>query len=143
MDARHLSLREAFDRHAVTYDETFSSLEGTRAIRQEIWQIADDLFPSGSSLLDLGCGTGDDAIHFAQRGIAVTAIDIAPAMGNLLNCRCRVRTCRIRWAWCDLFVQNRGILHSPNSTVERLVRISKYGCRVFRDVITVCLVEPI
>jgi len=64
----------------VTYDETFSSLEGTRAIRQEIWQIADDLFPSGSSVLDLGCGTGDDAIHFAQRGIAVTAIDIAPAM---------------------------------------------------------------
>jgi ubiquinone/menaquinone biosynthesis C-methylase UbiE len=80
VDARHASLREAFDRHALTYDERFSSLESTRTIRQEIWRIADGLFPPGSTLLDLGCGTGDDAIHFAQRGIAVTAIDIAPAM---------------------------------------------------------------
>jgi ubiquinone/menaquinone biosynthesis C-methylase UbiE len=80
VDAQHANLREAFDRHALTYDERFSSLEATRAIRKEIWRIADGLFPSGSSLLDLGCGTGDDAIHFAQRGIAVTAIDIAPAM---------------------------------------------------------------
>jgi SAM-dependent methyltransferase len=80
VDARLANLREAFDRHALTYDERFSSLEATRAIRQEIWRIADGLFPAGSSILDLGCGTGDDAIHFAQRGIAVTAIDIAPAM---------------------------------------------------------------
>jgi ubiquinone/menaquinone biosynthesis C-methylase UbiE len=81
------NLREAFDRHAVTYDERFSSLEATRAIRQEIWGIADSLFPSGSVLLDLGCGTGDDAIHFAQRGIAVTAIDIAPAMITRLEAK--------------------------------------------------------
>ena len=87
MGARHTNLREAFDRHALTHDERFSSLEATRAIRQEIWRIADGLFPPGSSLLDLGCGTGDDAIHFAQRGIAVTAIDIAPAMMSADICR--------------------------------------------------------
>lgn len=31
-------------------------------------------------LLDLGCGTGDDAIHFMRRGIRVTAVDISPGM---------------------------------------------------------------
>jgi ubiquinone/menaquinone biosynthesis C-methylase UbiE len=96
VDPRHASLREAFDRHALTYDERFSSLEATRAIRREIWQIADSLFPSGSSLLDLGCGTGDDAIHFAQRGMAVTAIDIAPAMIGRLETKAAAAGVRAR-----------------------------------------------
>jgi ubiquinone/menaquinone biosynthesis C-methylase UbiE len=85
VDLQHDRLREAFDRHAQTYDERFSSLAATKSIRQEIWRIADGLFPPGSTLLDLGCGTGDDAIHFTQRGIAVTAIDIAPAMISRLE----------------------------------------------------------
>ena len=72
--------REAFDRHALTYDERFSSLATAQAIRRQVWCIADGLFPSGSRLLDLGCGTGDDAIHFAERGIHVTSIDISPGM---------------------------------------------------------------
>ena len=72
--------REAFDRHSLTYDEQFSSLVTARAIRQEIWRIADNLFPAGAHILDLGCGTGDDAIHFAQRGLHVTALDISPRM---------------------------------------------------------------
>src|SRR5262249_51967961 len=40
----------------------------------------DRLFPPGSHILDLGCGTGEDAIHFAERGVHITAIDIAPRM---------------------------------------------------------------
>lgn len=70
------SVRQAFDRHASVYDRVFSSSE----IRSEVWDIADSLFSPGTHLLDLGCGTGDDAIHFAQRGVHVTAIDISPAM---------------------------------------------------------------
>src|SRR5688572_15076927 len=31
-------------------------------------------------LLDLGCGTGEDAIHFAQRGLNVIAIDVSAQM---------------------------------------------------------------
>jgi ubiquinone/menaquinone biosynthesis C-methylase UbiE len=72
--------REAFDRHALTYDERFSSLAAAQAIRRQVWCIADALFSPGSRLLDLGCGTGDDAIHFAERGIQVTSIDISPGM---------------------------------------------------------------
>src|SRR5262249_55009579 len=67
-------------RHSLTYDACFSSLETARGMRQEIWDIADRLFSPGARLLDLGCGTGEDAVHFAQAGAAVTAIDIAPGM---------------------------------------------------------------
>jgi ubiquinone/menaquinone biosynthesis C-methylase UbiE len=80
VDAHRVSLRNAFDRHALTYDERFSSSKTAQAIRQEIWSIADRLFPPGSRVLDLGCGTGEDAIHFAERGVHITAIDIAPRM---------------------------------------------------------------
>ena len=80
MDAHRVSLRNAFDRHALTYDERFASSKMAQAIRQEVWNIADPLFPPGSHILDLGCGTGEDALHFAERGVRITAIDIAPRM---------------------------------------------------------------
>lgn len=37
----------------------------------------DDFLPG--SVLDLGCGDGRNALHLAQRGFAVTAVDIVPA----------------------------------------------------------------
>ena len=38
------------------------------------------LLPAGGRILDAGCGSGRDALAFASRGYAVTAIDGAPAM---------------------------------------------------------------
>ena len=70
------SVRQAFDRHAPVYDKVFSSA----GIRSEVWEIADGVFLPGMRLLDLGCGTGEDALHFAQCGLHVTAIDISPGM---------------------------------------------------------------
>lgn len=34
----------------------------------------------GMAILDLGCGGGDQAIHFARKGYRVTGIDIAPSL---------------------------------------------------------------
>jgi ubiquinone/menaquinone biosynthesis C-methylase UbiE len=80
VDPRQASLREAFNRHSLTYDGSFSTLETAQEMRQEIWRVAEGLFPAGGHLLDLGCGTGEDAIHFARNGTLVTAIDISPGM---------------------------------------------------------------
>jgi ubiquinone/menaquinone biosynthesis C-methylase UbiE len=77
-------VRQAFNRHALTYDRVFSGSE----IRVEVWEIADRVFSEGMHVLDLGCGTGDDAIHFAQRGIKISAIDISPAMIAQLKLKC-------------------------------------------------------
>jgi SAM-dependent methyltransferase len=75
------TVRQAFDRLAPVYDQVFSSSK----IRPEVWEIADRFFRSGMHVLDVGCGTGEDALHFAHRGIRITAIDIAPAMIALLK----------------------------------------------------------
>src|SRR5689334_6743584 len=38
------------------------------------------LFPPGAHVLELGCGTGEDAVWNARRGVHVTATDASPAM---------------------------------------------------------------
>lgn len=47
-----------------------------------------DLRP-GMRLLDIGCGPGREAIGFAHEGLAVTAVDIVPAMVHLARSRAR------------------------------------------------------
>ena len=50
-------------------------------MRDIVWQQIDGLLPTGpANLIDLGCGTGIDAQHFAELGHHVTATDWSPAM---------------------------------------------------------------
>jgi SAM-dependent methyltransferase len=80
-----VSVREAFDRHAGAYDSRFSQSFLALEIRAEVWRIAGEVYSPGMSILDLGCGTGEDAIHFARQGMRVTAIDLSPAMVSQLR----------------------------------------------------------
>jgi ubiquinone/menaquinone biosynthesis C-methylase UbiE len=50
-------------------------------------QRLDPLFESGDVLLDLGCGTGEDAVHFIRHGISVRAIDASPEMVRIARRR--------------------------------------------------------
>jgi SAM-dependent methyltransferase len=77
-------VQQAYDRRALAYDRILSGAE----IRSEVWRTADRYFAPGIRLLDLGCGTGDDAIHFTQRGVHVTGIDISLAMIEQLKVKC-------------------------------------------------------
>src|SRR6185369_13609844 len=70
-----------FDRHAAAYDRVFP----TEDIRSEVWDVADRVLLPRAHVLDLGCGTGDDSIHFAERGLNVTAIDVSPEMISALR----------------------------------------------------------
>src|SRR3546814_14596700 len=49
-------------------------------MRRTLWEVVHRELPSGSRLLDLGCGTGIDALHFANRGYPVVATDWSPGM---------------------------------------------------------------
>lgn len=49
-------------------------------MRAALWNEVARRVPAPATLLDLGCGTGIDAVHFAQAGYAVTAIDASPEM---------------------------------------------------------------
>ncbi len=70
----------AFERVAETYDADSTDAPVSRWLRQQLWTWLAELFPSGSHLLELGCGTGEDAVWFARRGVRVLATDISPQM---------------------------------------------------------------
>jgi SAM-dependent methyltransferase len=49
-------------------------------MRLTLWDTVHSKLPAGGHLLDLGCGTGIDAIEFARRGFHVVATDWSPQM---------------------------------------------------------------
>jgi ubiquinone/menaquinone biosynthesis C-methylase UbiE len=80
---RRVDLRdtqEAFDSVAADYDGTRGNNELIQDMRQEMWRWLDATFAPDSRLLDLGCGTGLDAIRLAKRGHHVTATDWSSRM---------------------------------------------------------------
>ena len=71
---------EAFDRIAATYDEDFTNSVIGRIQRAAVWRWIGPLFQTGDRVLDLGCGTGEDALRLARGGVEVDAIDVSPRM---------------------------------------------------------------
>jgi ubiquinone/menaquinone biosynthesis C-methylase UbiE len=70
----------AFDGVADRYDETFTNRQLGRWLRDVVWRELDAAFSPGDTVLDLGCGTGEDACHLAQTGVAVVATDASTVM---------------------------------------------------------------
>jgi SAM-dependent methyltransferase len=70
----------AFDRIASQYDELWTYSAVGRLQREAVWRRLDIVFQGTDLLLDLGCGTGEDALHFMRNGISVRAIDASPEM---------------------------------------------------------------
>jgi SAM-dependent methyltransferase len=69
-----------FDAVAAEYDARFSSRRLGRWLREAVWQRLEPLFQPGDQVLELGCGTGEDALWLARRGCRVTATDASTAM---------------------------------------------------------------
>lgn len=69
-----------FDALAPTYDEDFSASPVAVHLRRQVQERLLATFPPNSHVLELGCGTGDDALWLAERGIRVTATDSSAAM---------------------------------------------------------------
>lgn len=72
-----------FDTIAAEYDRLWNRTPVGASQRSAVWHRVDPLFPSGSRLLDIGCGTGEDALHFQSRGVNVYAIDASSQMIHL------------------------------------------------------------
>lgn len=70
----------SFDAVASTYDHTFTHTRLGRWLRQAVWEEVERLVQPGDAVLELGCGTGEDAVWLARRGARVVATDAAPAM---------------------------------------------------------------
>lgn len=77
--AAHLAAR-AFDVVAPVYDSEFGRNPIGLYFRHVVQERLRLLFPRGARVLDLGCGTGEDALYLASLGVEVHGIDVSPAM---------------------------------------------------------------
>ncbi len=75
----HLRVAEAFDGISERFDHDLEN-EITRRLRARIYDTIETLLKPGSSILDINCGTGIDAINLRRRGFRVAGIDLSPMM---------------------------------------------------------------
>lgn len=96
-------------------------------------------------LVELGCGTGTNAIYLAGRDFEVTAIDLAPTALTIADKKAREAGVTVRWVLADVLsppklgpfdcIYDRGCYHgvrkqSAAAYVETLRRLSKPGTLV-------------
>ena len=73
---------QAFDNAAIDYDREFTESHIGRMLRQRVWSYMDRILMGSrkAEILELNCGTGEDAVFFARRGHRVTATDSSQEM---------------------------------------------------------------
>jgi len=65
----------AFDALAEAYDDAFTRSTLGQLLRPRVWDVLAQHFSAGQHVLELTCGTGEDALWLARRGVHVTATD--------------------------------------------------------------------
>lgn len=78
-------LKADFSRAAAGYD-IYAELQ--RLIRADALAMAANIWPPGSHVLDIGCGTGSFASESRLQGLNwhITGVDIAPGMARAASC---------------------------------------------------------
>jgi SAM-dependent methyltransferase len=75
-----MNTESPFDTVAATYDRDFTGTRLGRSLRAEVHTCLAEAFKPGDRVLELNCGTGEDALWLARRGIFVTATDVSVPM---------------------------------------------------------------
>lgn len=78
----------SFDAVAARYDAEFTETRLARELRGRVWERLAALFSPGARVLELACGTGEDARYLARRGVQVVATDQSAAMLDLARAKC-------------------------------------------------------
>lgn len=73
-------MNNPFDALAPTYDADFTQTATARFLRGRVQKWLAQHFAAGQHVLELGCGTGEDAAFLGGRGVRITATDASPAM---------------------------------------------------------------
>ncbi len=82
-----------FDALARDYDASFTTSALGRSLRELVWSRFDVALSGCRRVLELGCGTGEDAVRLAARGIKVVATDASPVMMETAQRKARERNC--------------------------------------------------
>lgn len=72
----------AFDQYAASYDEEFTFSSVGKLQRDRVWRfLSKNISPqTHPEVLELNCGTGEDALWFLKNGYKITATDISNEM---------------------------------------------------------------
>jgi len=73
----------AFDKLAADYDRLWTRSTVGQLQREAVWRRIASLFKPGQAVLDLGCGTGEDALRLMEAGLRVRAIDASREMVSI------------------------------------------------------------
>jgi SAM-dependent methyltransferase len=77
----------AFDSMASFYDRSFTGSLIGRAQRNAVWRVLGETFFAGDRILELNCGTGEDAIFLGRRGVSLVGYDASKRMIEVANRR--------------------------------------------------------
>lgn len=71
-----------FDHMATSYDAVFTNSAIGQLQRHQVWKYIENIIPqlNGFDMLELNCGTGEDALLFSDRGFNIIATDISEEM---------------------------------------------------------------
>ncbi|MHB8605011.1 MAG: class I SAM-dependent DNA methyltransferase [Thermoplasmatota archaeon] len=89
--ASELAIERAFDALAPAYDKEVGGTTGAARAKAVASRELARLFHAGDLVLDVGCGTGVDAVHLATRGLCVVALDLSHEMVDATRARAKSR----------------------------------------------------
>lgn len=124
----HSAAAAAFDHIAGRYDETFTRTAIGRAQRKQVWRCLLTAFPPGSRVLELNCGTGEDARFLVERGRSVLACDASAAMIEIARRRYRENSSRGNIEYLQLANEDLGFLPSTKPFDGAFSNFSGLNC---------------
>lgn len=82
-------IAQSFDTLAPRYDALVerNPIHQTMRLRSLAW--LDQAFAAGMRVVEVGCGTGTEALHLARRGVRIIATDVSRAMVELAETRAK------------------------------------------------------
>jgi ubiquinone/menaquinone biosynthesis C-methylase UbiE len=73
-------MKASFDKAANNYDKSFTNTEIGKLQRNNVYKVVSKHLQNTKNILEINCGTGEDAIWLAKKGFRVTATDISTEM---------------------------------------------------------------
>lgn len=86
----------AWDAEADAFDAEAHHALDEPTLREAWWDVLEGVLPTPRArVADLGCGTGSVAVLLAERGYAVTGVDVSPRMLELARAKARSHGVRV------------------------------------------------
>jgi SAM-dependent methyltransferase len=108
-----LSAGAVFDRIAASYDHDFTDSRIGRAQRGEVWKVLRKIFRANDNILELNCGTGEDALFLAAQGTSVFSCDASQQMIMRAQQRLREKQKLLPIVFCILPTERIAELSPP------------------------------